>query len=38
MELKQSEEKVKSDNLELCIKMREMIQELDQEKQESTER
>ncbi|KAL6106570.1 cep152 [Pungitius sinensis] len=38
MELTQSEETVRSANLELCIKMREMIQELDQEKQESTER
>ncbi|KAM8892282.1 centrosomal protein of 152 kDa isoform 2-T2 [Spinachia spinachia] len=38
MELKQSEETVRSANLELCIKMRQMIQELDQEKQESTER
>ncbi|KAM9854796.1 centrosomal protein of 152 kDa [Aulostomus maculatus] len=37
-ELKQSEEKVKSANLELCTKMREMIQELDQEKQEAAER
>nr|XP_057943335.1 centrosomal protein of 152 kDa isoform X2 [Doryrhamphus excisus] len=38
MELKQSEEKVRSANLELCTKMREMIQELDQEKQEAAER
>ncbi|XP_019124783.2 centrosomal protein of 152 kDa [Larimichthys crocea] len=37
-ELKQSEEKVRSANSELCIKMREMIQELDQEKQEASER
>lgn len=37
-ELKQSEEKVKAANSELCTKMREMIQELDQEKQEATER
>ncbi|CAJ1056458.1 centrosomal protein of 152 kDa isoform X1 [Xyrichtys novacula] len=37
-ELKQSEEKVKSANAELCSKMREMIQELDQEKQEAAER
>ncbi|XP_062856378.1 centrosomal protein of 152 kDa [Trichomycterus rosablanca] len=37
-ELKQSEEKVKAANSELCIKMREMIQELDQEKQEAAER
>ncbi|XP_010882014.2 centrosomal protein of 152 kDa isoform X2 [Esox lucius] len=37
-ELKQSEEKVKAANLELCTKMREMIQELDQEKQEAAER
>uniref|UniRef100_A0AAV2KZ34 CEP152 CEP63 binding coiled coil domain-containing protein n=1 Tax=Knipowitschia caucasica TaxID=637954 RepID=A0AAV2KZ34_KNICA len=37
-ELKQNEEKVKAANLELCTKMREMIQELDQEKQEATER
>lgn len=37
-ELKQSEEKVKAANSELCIKMREMIQELDLEKQEATER
>uniref|UniRef100_W5JZ82 Centrosomal protein 152 n=1 Tax=Astyanax mexicanus TaxID=7994 RepID=W5JZ82_ASTMX len=38
MELKQSEEKVKAANFELCTKMREMIQELDQEKQEAAER
>ncbi|XP_059192058.1 centrosomal protein of 152 kDa [Centropristis striata] len=38
LELKQSEEKVRSANLELCTKMREMIQELDQEKQEAAER
>ncbi|KAG5273709.1 hypothetical protein AALO_G00154570 [Alosa alosa] len=37
-ELKQSEEKVKAANSELCSKMREMIQELDQEKQEAEER
>ncbi|XP_029290600.1 centrosomal protein of 152 kDa isoform X2 [Cottoperca gobio] len=37
-ELKQSEEKVRSANLELCTKMREMIKELDQEKQEAAER
>ncbi|XP_065813179.1 centrosomal protein of 152 kDa isoform X2 [Labrus bergylta] len=37
-ELKQSEEKVRSANVELCTKMREMIQELDQEKQEAAER
>ncbi|KAL0968675.1 hypothetical protein UPYG_G00270060 [Umbra pygmaea] len=37
-ELKQSEEKVKAANSELCTKMREMIQELDQEKQEAAER
>uniref|UniRef100_A0A1A8MQ18 Centrosomal protein 152kDa n=1 Tax=Nothobranchius pienaari TaxID=704102 RepID=A0A1A8MQ18_9TELE len=37
-ELKQSEEKLKSVNSELCSKMREMIQELDQEKQEAAER
>ncbi|XP_029910423.1 centrosomal protein of 152 kDa isoform X2 [Myripristis murdjan] len=37
-ELKQSEEKVRAANLELCTKMREMIQELDQEKQEAAER
>ncbi|XP_041853024.1 centrosomal protein of 152 kDa isoform X2 [Melanotaenia boesemani] len=37
-ELKKSEEKVKSANSELCTKMREMIQELDQEKQEAAER
>uniref|UniRef100_A0A4W6CYQ9 Centrosomal protein 152 n=1 Tax=Lates calcarifer TaxID=8187 RepID=A0A4W6CYQ9_LATCA len=36
-ELKQSEEKVRSANAELCTKMREMIQELDQEKQEAAE-
>ncbi|XP_054475173.1 centrosomal protein of 152 kDa [Anoplopoma fimbria] len=38
LELKQSEEKLRSVNLELCTKMREMIQELDQEKQEAAER
>ncbi|KAI3371197.1 hypothetical protein L3Q82_023834, partial [Scortum barcoo] len=37
-ELKQNEEKVRSANSELCTKMREMIQELDQEKQEAAER
>ncbi|XP_067292600.1 centrosomal protein of 152 kDa isoform X1 [Pseudorasbora parva] len=37
-ELKQSEEKVKAANSELCTKMREMIHELDQEKQEAAER
>ncbi|KAM4573306.1 centrosomal protein of 152 kDa isoform 2-T3 [Odontesthes bonariensis] len=37
-ELKQSEDNVKTANLELCTKMREMIQELDQEKQEAAER
>ncbi|XP_040893864.1 centrosomal protein of 152 kDa [Toxotes jaculatrix] len=37
-ELKQSEEKVRSANSELCTKMREMIQELDQEKQEAAAR
>ncbi|KAK5619456.1 hypothetical protein CRENBAI_013841 [Crenichthys baileyi] len=37
-ELKQSEEKLKAANSELCTKMREMIQELDQEKQEAAER
>ncbi|XP_033823422.1 centrosomal protein of 152 kDa [Periophthalmus magnuspinnatus] len=37
-ELKQNEEKLKAANLELCTKMREMIQELDQEKQEAAER
>ncbi|XP_049929592.1 centrosomal protein of 152 kDa isoform X3 [Epinephelus moara] len=37
-ELRQSEEKVRSANLELCTKMREMIQELDQEKQEAAQR
>uniref|UniRef100_A0A3B4Z0V9 Centrosomal protein 152 n=1 Tax=Stegastes partitus TaxID=144197 RepID=A0A3B4Z0V9_9TELE len=37
-ELKQREEKLKSANSELCTKMREMIQELDQEKQETAER
>nr|XP_023672887.1 centrosomal protein of 152 kDa isoform X2 [Paramormyrops kingsleyae] len=37
-ELKQSEEKVRAANLELCTKMREMIQELDQEKQETAAR
>uniref|UniRef100_A0A3B4WYJ8 Centrosomal protein 152 n=1 Tax=Seriola lalandi dorsalis TaxID=1841481 RepID=A0A3B4WYJ8_SERLL len=37
-ELKQSEEKVRSANSELCTKMREMIQDLDQEKQEAAER
>ncbi|XP_056307237.1 centrosomal protein of 152 kDa [Danio aesculapii] len=37
-ELKQSEDKLKAVNSELCTKMREMIQELDQEKQEAAER
>nr|XP_019934625.1 PREDICTED: centrosomal protein of 152 kDa [Paralichthys olivaceus] len=37
-ELKQSEEKVRTANAELCSKMREMIQELDQEKQEAAQR
>lgn len=37
-ELKQNEEKVRAANLELCTKMREMIQELDQEKQEAAQR
>ncbi|XP_035013531.2 centrosomal protein of 152 kDa isoform X2 [Hippoglossus stenolepis] len=37
-ELKQSEEKVRCANAELCSKMREMIQELDQEKQEAAQR
>ncbi|RVE71678.1 hypothetical protein OJAV_G00054400 [Oryzias javanicus] len=37
-ELKLSEEKVKCANKELCTKMREMIQELDQEKQEAAQR
>ncbi|XP_015234467.1 PREDICTED: centrosomal protein of 152 kDa [Cyprinodon variegatus] len=37
-ELKQNEEKLKCANSELCTKMREMIQELDQEKQEAAER
>ncbi|XP_072291246.1 centrosomal protein of 152 kDa isoform X2 [Eucyclogobius newberryi] len=37
-ELKQNEEKLKAANLELCTKMREMIQELDQEKQEAAQR
>ncbi|XP_070687478.1 centrosomal protein of 152 kDa [Pempheris klunzingeri] len=37
-ELEQNEEKVRTANLELCTKMREMIQELDQEKQEAAER
>ncbi|KAM9529198.1 centrosomal protein of 152 kDa-like isoform 2-T2 [Salvelinus alpinus] len=38
VELKQREEKVKGANSELCTKMREMIQELDQEKQEAAQR
>ncbi|XP_077424265.1 centrosomal protein of 152 kDa isoform X2 [Vanacampus margaritifer] len=38
VELQQSEETVRSANLELCVKMREMIKELDQEKQEAAER
>ncbi|XP_028304471.1 centrosomal protein of 152 kDa isoform X3 [Gouania willdenowi] len=37
-DLKQNEEKLKSANSVLCTKMREMIQELDQEKQEAAER
>lgn len=37
-ELKQSEEKLQSTNLELYTKMRKMIQELDQEKQEASVR
>lgn len=37
-ELIQNEEKLRSANSELCTKMREMIQELDQEKQEAAER
>ncbi|KAG9337037.1 hypothetical protein JZ751_029896 [Albula glossodonta] len=37
-ELRRSEEKLKADNLELCTKMREMIQDFDQEKQEAAER
>lgn len=37
-ELKQSEEKLKAVNSELCTKMREMIHELDQEKQEAAQR
>ncbi|KAK2917714.1 centrosomal protein of 152 kDa isoform X1 [Channa argus] len=37
-DLKQSEEKVRAANVELCTKMREMIRELDQEKQEAAER
>ena len=36
--LRQSEEKVRAANTELCSKMREMIQELDQEKQEAAQR
>uniref|UniRef100_A0A8C7VAZ7 Centrosomal protein 152 n=1 Tax=Oncorhynchus mykiss TaxID=8022 RepID=A0A8C7VAZ7_ONCMY len=38
VELRQREEKVKAANSELCTKMREMIQELDQEKQEAAQR
>ncbi|XP_031688855.1 centrosomal protein of 152 kDa isoform X2 [Oncorhynchus kisutch] len=38
VELRQREEKVKGANSELCTKMREMIQELDQEKQEAAQR
>ncbi|KAM9807756.1 centrosomal protein of 152 kDa [Neosynchiropus ocellatus] len=38
VELKHSEEKVRGANAELCTKMREMIQELDQEKQEAAQR
>lgn len=37
-ELKQSEDKLRSANSELCTKMREMIEELDQEKQEASAR
>ncbi|KAJ8393114.1 hypothetical protein AAFF_G00067970 [Aldrovandia affinis] len=37
-ELRRSEEKLKADNLQLCTKMREMIQEFDQEKQQAAER
>uniref|UniRef100_A0A3Q1FRK0 Centrosomal protein 152 n=1 Tax=Acanthochromis polyacanthus TaxID=80966 RepID=A0A3Q1FRK0_9TELE len=37
-ELQQKEEKLKSANSELCTKMREMIQDMDQEKQETAER
>ncbi|KAM3870559.1 centrosomal protein of 152 kDa [Diretmus argenteus] len=37
-ELRKNEEKLRSANSELCTKMREMIQELDQEKQEAAER
>ncbi|XP_031420568.1 centrosomal protein of 152 kDa isoform X2 [Clupea harengus] len=37
-EMKLGEEKVKAANSELCSKMREMIQELDQEKQEAEKR
>ncbi|CAN9499120.1 unnamed protein product [Ophioblennius macclurei] len=37
-ELKQSVEKLKSANSELCTRMREMIQELDKEKQEASAR
>ncbi|XP_056138433.1 centrosomal protein of 152 kDa [Lampris incognitus] len=37
-ELRQSQEKLRSANKDLCTKMREMIQELDQEKQEAAER
>uniref|UniRef100_A0A3P8U9J0 Centrosomal protein 152 n=1 Tax=Amphiprion percula TaxID=161767 RepID=A0A3P8U9J0_AMPPE len=37
-ELKQKEEKLKAANSELCTKMREMIQDMDQEKQENAER
>nr|XP_046208214.1 centrosomal protein of 152 kDa isoform X2 [Oncorhynchus gorbuscha] len=38
VELRQREEKLKGANSELCTKMREMIQELDQEKQEAAQR
>ncbi|XP_036391149.1 centrosomal protein of 152 kDa isoform X1 [Megalops cyprinoides] len=38
VELRLSEERVKAANLELCTKMREMIQEFDEEKQEAAER
>ncbi|KAL4660723.1 centrosomal protein of 152 kDa [Arapaima gigas] len=37
-ELKEIEKKVKADNLELCTKMKDMIQEMDKEKQEAAER
>ncbi|XP_077372294.1 centrosomal protein of 152 kDa isoform X2 [Festucalex cinctus] len=37
VERQKSEKKVRSDNSELCIKMREMIQEFDQEKQKAAQ-